>query len=179
MNLSPQIPFPRSYWVVPGRLLAGEYPGNRDSGIAAERIQALFGAGIRCIVNLMEPEEVNFAGEPFADYAPIFQEIAEGRAASVSCLRFPVRDLGIPDPPTMRRILDAVDRSIEEGRPVYVHCWGGIGRTGTVVGCYLLRHSLADGQNVLDKIRALRQGADPRPSPETREQLEFVANWRK
>ena len=31
----------------------------------------------------------------------------------------------------MQEILDAVDRALAAGRNVYLHCWGGIGRTGT------------------------------------------------
>lgn len=33
------------------------------------------------------------------------------------------------------RILDAIDARLEAGKSVYVHCWGGIGRTDTVAGC--------------------------------------------
>ena len=39
-------------------------------------------------------------------------------------------------------ILDAIDKALEDGKNVYVHCWGGIGRTGTVVGCWLVRHGM-------------------------------------
>jgi protein-tyrosine phosphatase len=35
----------------------------------------------------------------------------------------------------MTTILDAIDESMTAGKPVYVHCWGGMGRTGTVIGC--------------------------------------------
>ncbi len=43
---------------------------------------------------------------------------------------------------------------------VYVHCWGGVGRTGTVVGCWLLRHGYAVPSDVIDTIQSLRQ-VDP------------------
>jgi len=171
-------PYPRSYWVIPGRFLAGAFPGAKDKGEAVDKLRSLFDVGIRCIVNLMEPDERDHSGAHFVDYAPLFERIAAERGASVRCERFPIRDLGVPDAATMIMILDAIDESIEDGMPAYVHCWGGIGRTGTVVGCYLIRHNLADGQNVLEKIRALREGTDPRPSPETVEQCEFVVNWR-
>jgi protein-tyrosine phosphatase len=48
-------------------------------------------------------------------------------------MRIPVRDVDIPSPDTMRSILDAIDSAIDRCQPVYVHCWGGRGRTGTVV----------------------------------------------
>ena len=40
----------------------------------------------------------------------------------------------------MASILDAIDAALDGGKTVYVHCWGGVGRTGTVVGCWLVRH---------------------------------------
>jgi protein-tyrosine phosphatase len=33
-------------------------------------------------------------------------------------------------------IVADMDRELGAGRSVYVHCWGGVGRTGTVVGCW-------------------------------------------
>ena len=48
----------------------------------------------------------------------------------------------------MTRILDDVDAALADGGAVYVHCWGGIGRTGTVVGCWLVRHGLDDGDPI-------------------------------
>jgi protein-tyrosine phosphatase len=51
--------------------------------------------------------------------------------------RYAVPDLGIPPRPGMVKILDEIDALLAAGRRVYVHCWGG---TGTVVGCYLVRH---------------------------------------
>jgi protein-tyrosine phosphatase len=174
-------PFPRSYWVIPGKLLAGAYPGDRDRITAEAKMKQLFDAGIRSTVNLMESDEVNSDGAPFVDYALTFREIVERHGEVASCLRFPIRDLGIPGTDTMQRILDALDQSIEADQPVYVHCWGGIGRTGTVVGCFLIRRGLAENDNVLEKIRELRfhDEAGHRPSPETTEQCRYVQRWRK
>jgi protein-tyrosine phosphatase len=76
----------------------------------------------------------------------------------------------------MARILNQIELCIKYGKPAYVHCLGGIGRTGTVVGCYLVRHGLADGKNVLEIMRDLRKDYEDadRLSPETREQREMV-----
>ena len=78
----------------------------------------------------------------------------------------------------MIRILDALDGALAEGQVVYLHCYAGIGRTGTVVGCYLVRHGL-HGSEALREIQRLRQGVPDGwvTSPETRVQREMVWNW--
>jgi len=61
-----------------------------------------------------------------------------------------------------------------------VHCWGGSGRTGTVVGCWLLEVGLATHANVLETVQRLRIGdldGGHKPSPQTREQADFILNW--
>ena len=47
-------PFPRSYWVVPGALCAGAYPGDPDTGVGQQKLAALLDLGICHVVNLME-----------------------------------------------------------------------------------------------------------------------------
>jgi len=58
-----------------------------------------------------------------------------------------------------------------------VHCYGGIGRTGTLVGSYLLQNRLAEKENVFEKIKALRSRLGVLISPETDEQKQFVLDW--
>jgi protein-tyrosine phosphatase len=61
-----------------------------------------------------------------------------------------------------------------------VHCWGGKGRTGTVVGCWLMRHGKATSGDVLRTIQQLRKD-DPtwfEPSPETERQRWMVKTWK-
>jgi protein-tyrosine phosphatase len=83
-----------------------------------------------------------------------------------------IPDLGCPSRETMSRILDGIDELLADGEVVYVHCLAGIGRTGTVVGCYLVRHGMS-GEDALAAVTRLR-GAPP----ETREQLQLVLDWR-
>lgn len=173
------VPFDRSYWVEPGKLLAGAYPGNRDPRRAREKMERLLDAGIRTVVDLTGEAETNWAGEPFAGYAQALAEAAGERGVPSRCLRFPVADFSIPSRETMSAILDAIDASLARGNPVYVHCWGGIGRTGTVVGCWLARHGIASGEEALERIADLRRD-DPlswRFSPESDEQRRMVTTW--
>lgn len=173
-------PFPRSYWVVPGRFLAGFYPGDRRPSLMKEKLAGLIACGIRCVINLQEPDEVDQDGMFFVDYAPVLEGLS-GNASPVTLHRMPIPDLGIPSPEFMERILDLIDDAMEQDRPVYVHCWGGRGRTGTVVGCWLARHGIAEGQGALKKVQELRRN-DPRrdwPSPKMPDQLRMVRTWKK
>ena len=81
----------------------------------------------------------------------------------------------------MVRILNQIDLCIKYDNPVYLHCWGGKGRTGTVVGCYLARHGLTEGNEVIEMIKELRKNAEDfsGPSPETKAQISMVLNWKK
>ncbi len=90
-------PFPRSYWVIPGRLLAGEFPGAENRVDARGKPGRLIDCGIRTIVNLMEPHETDQAGNPFTPYEPIVSQIAEEKGLSIDCHRLPIADLGVPD----------------------------------------------------------------------------------
>ncbi|MGK0188771.1 MAG: protein-tyrosine phosphatase, partial [Verrucomicrobiales bacterium] len=95
--------------------------------------------------------------------------------------QIPIRDVSIPTVDHIKVILDVIDASLSQNRPVYVHCRGGIGRTGLVVGCFLQRHGLSDAHNVLELIALLRRN-DPKAStisPETPKQREFVINWER
>ena len=92
--------------------------------------------------------------------------------------------MGIPaDPPLMRAILDLLHRETAVGRACYVHCWGGIGRTGTVIGCWL-RESGLDGDAALAQVQRLycrhmhpaKQARYPR-SPQQPAQLRYVKEW--
>ena len=169
-------PTSSSYWVVPGLLLCGAYPGDQDPDERRSRIQALVGVGVRTYINLMEQDETNYAGEPFVPYADLAREFCP----DVCCVRHPVQDLSVPLPAEMDLILAAIDESLAAKRPVYVHCWGGVGRTGTVIGCWLLRHEHATSANVLDVLMNLRkqdQERRHRMSAETADQQRFVKGW--
>jgi protein-tyrosine phosphatase len=109
-------------------------------------------------------------------YDDMMVSIAKKMGISVTFDQFPIKDLSVPTDHYRTRILNQIDLCINHGKPVYVHCLGGIGRTGMVVGCYLMRHGLATGRNVLEMIRDLQKDCEDsgRESPETREQREMV-----
>ena len=179
-NIFPPVPFPQSYWVVSGKLLAGYYPGDLDTLKMEKKLKRLLGAGIRYIINLMEENE-RTQGDPFPSIENAIMRYAKRVAIDITCVRRPIKDRTAPTPEYIRNLLDEIDDAVSQGKGVYLHCWGGKGRTGTVVGCYLARHGYAQGQDVLKLIQKLRRN-DPefhRASPETPQQRDMVTTWQE
>jgi len=174
------LPFSRSYWVEPGRLLAGFLPGDEDPAQARVKLTALADCGVTSVINLMEADERNHAGLPFADYRTALQEVAARRGVKINWMRRAIPDLGVPLVSEMAETLDLLDAARRDGC-VYVHCWGGRGRTGTVVGCWLARHGLAAGEAVRQRLAELtaHNRAAFRTIPETPVQQDFVRQWKE
>lgn len=170
-----KIPIPESYWVEEKRFLAGEYPAGYDYDPARRRLEAFIESGIRTFIDLTQPHEL-------PAYAPILKDLAHIYEYDLSYHRFPIRDHGVPSSQVMTEILDKIDDAIQNDKPVYVHCWGGVGRTGTVVGCYLIRHG-DKPEDALTRVASLyrtrvkTQAYFLPTSPETPDQFDFVRNW--
>lgn len=167
------IPFERSYWVLPNKLLAGEVPTHLTPELTYAKLDALVAIGVDVVINLMEADEMNAQGISFFDYSDYLKQF------NVTMYRMPIVDLSVPTVETMRQIIQLIDVNLKADKTVYFHCWGGVGRTGTVLGCYLKQFGYASNQNVFELIRYLKRttSINERDSPETHEQREFVLNW--
>jgi protein tyrosine/serine phosphatase len=170
-----------TYWAVPAQLLAGEYPGEVDPEMTRRRLRALLDGGIRTFVDLTDEDEISEDAKVIPVYRSILRQLSEAESIQTTYANIPIEDRGVPSPWTLRCILDVIDRSLSDENPVYVHCWAGRGRTGTVVGCYLKRHGLAEEVDVIQKLAHLRRNAPngKETSPHTNEQVRMVKNWRK
>ncbi len=162
-------PIENCYWVIPGKFLAGEYPRNLDDPSSPEKLAAFKEAGVATFIDLTEEGD----RLPYAQWLDPETQTHQ---------RFSIEDRTIPSSPELTTdILDMIDNNIAEGNLVYVHCMGGIGRTGTVVGCWLSRHGY-DGEEALERLGEL-WAACPKSawtrSPETESQRRYVVNWRE
>lgn len=170
---APPRPVEDSYWLLPGRLLVGAYPGSRSRAQAMERLRRLLEAGVTCFIDLTEPEEI-------ASYEALLPfETPDGRR--VEHLREPIIDHGVPaGRETMARILAMIDGALDSGHTVYLHCRAGIGRSAMAAGCWLAERS-GDGEQALRELAACwPQAAQSRHwlrVPETDEQVGFVLAW--
>ena len=167
------LPFERSYWIIPGKLLAGEYPASANETEAHEKLDGLKRVGIKTVINLTEENEHNKYGEKLFDYSSYFTSL------KIEVHRMPIKDISVPAKDEMDEIIELIDKSLNKDKPVYFHCWGGVGRTGTVLGCYLLHKNMTSRENVFDYIQYLKRttSISNRKSPETEEQREFILNY--
>ena len=98
--------------------------------------------------------------------------VAAYQTAAVDVLRFPIADFGRPgDGDGFGALLDELLLRLEQRETIYVHCYAGIGRTGTVLAC-LLKRAGATG----DPVRLVRAIYDPR-ALETDEQQRFAREF--
>jgi len=167
-------PLPASYWVEPGRLLAGEYPGHPQERILRQRLIAFLRAGFDTFIDLTRSGE----REP---YLPALLEEAALYGVEVTHQRFSIGDFATPHADQMNAILGNIQAALGAGRKVYLHCWAGVGRTGTAVGCYLVRQGMS-GEGALARLAKIyntsTQSLYYHRTPETGAQVQFVLNWK-
>jgi protein-tyrosine phosphatase len=135
-------------------------------------MRRLLDAGVSRFIDLTEAGEWH----PYADLA---QQEATVRGQIIDYRHMPIPDRQTPPVAQMQQILACIDTALAAQRVVYVHCLAGIGRTGTVVGCHLVRSGMR-GVAALHEIARLRRGLPDGKfeSPETAAQRQFVCDWR-
>jgi hypothetical protein len=165
--MSTPLPLPNSYWVLPGRLLAGEHPwGNRMPDTRA-RLERLLGAGVNYFIDLTEDGEM-----------PDYRGLLPARHHYLRCA---IRDQEVPaDAALMQRLQAQIRKALAVRRCIYVHCRAGIGRTGLVIGCQLVESGL-EGRAALTRLNELWRQSERAKSwpsvPQTDEQADYILGW--
>jgi atypical dual specificity phosphatase len=133
-------------WLDEERVAACRFP--RSDGELAELAER----GVSLVVNLHERGHARERLERFG----------------LSELHLPVRDFTPPTVEQLEQGVDALVSAIDGGTRVAVHCGAGLGRTGTLLACYLVQRGMPPSA-AIDEIRKLRPG-----SVETQEQVAAV-----
>jgi atypical dual specificity phosphatase len=134
----------RVTWLDDERLAACRYPRDEKS------LRELAGHGVSVLINLHE--------RPHPDGVLARYGMTE--------VHLPVPDF---TPPTLQQLeqgVGAIEEAVTSGHRVAVHCGAGLGRTGTLLACYLVKKGLGPDEAIA-RVRALRPGSIETPQQES------------
>lgn len=170
--IEPDIPLDRpleqSYRVGPN-LYAGEYPGDKNGRTAKDKLWQMHAFGVRIFIDLTEEGEL----VPYENLLP----------NDTVYWRFPIPDVSAPKSiEDARKIVQFINYYANSNfSTVYVHCRGGVGRTGTIIACYLAEQmENPEFETVMGELRN-RFAHMPKSAhcvtPETKEQEFFIRRY--
>lgn len=146
--------------IEPDRLIAGRHPCAWGQENARAEVRDLASAGVSLFLDLTQEGEL----EPYGDLVPL----------TARHVRMSIRDFSVPTHERLVATLDEIDAELRAGGLVYVHCWAGCGRTGVVVGAWLVRHGVTPPEALTRIAEARGLGC-----PQTLEQRMMVLRWQK
>jgi len=138
-----QIILPNFDWLLENKLAAMAYPESEDAFTLLYRI------GIRAVLNLAEA--------PYPYEAP--------DTIGMLTRHIPVADFTAPTLQQVKQALAMISSCLDRNMPVIVHCRAGLGRTGTILACYLVGMEMP-ANNAIIIIREWRPGSIEGPAQE-------------
>ncbi|KAK9727629.1 hypothetical protein K7432_001713 [Basidiobolus ranarum] len=175
----PSNPTPYSNWVIPGKVLCGAYPMVRDKNESRDHLRSLLAAGVTTFVCLQEQSELNMLPDYKSEVMDLHKELGgEKTCRSIQFVHFPIRDGSILHDVLLNSLISVLEQRVfKNNELLYVHCWGGHGRTGTLVACMLAKYYGLHADLALELTQRLhdtRQDKVISKSPETRVQVSQV-----
>jgi atypical dual specificity phosphatase len=141
-------------WVIPNKLAASPFPLTRE-------LFTLPKLNIMLVVNLTKHGISNRFKEQL-------------KSQGVRWKRFFIPDFGIPDSQTIIQYLECVCNTIQKNQAVLTHCLAGCGRTGTMIGLFLVTHGHSP-EEALEKIHT----AIGEKCPETQKQIQLLYQYNR
>jgi atypical dual specificity phosphatase len=131
-----QIILPNFSWLVEQKLAAMSYPDSEDA------FTFLWKIGIRALINLTEE--------------PLPAEIL--RKVGILTEHISIVDFTAPTLQQVEQALTMIHFYLERNMPVAVHCIAGLGRTGTILACYLVGEGIS-AEEAITTLRRWRPGS--------------------
>ena len=122
-------------WIIEEKLAGSAIPTSK------EEVNWLKQEGVKSIVTIRE--------EPLED-----EWIKD-----VIYLHIHSNDMGVPEFDDLNKSVDFIHKRLENNEPVMVHCLAGLGRTGTILACYLIKYANMSSDDAIAKIRKQRSGS--------------------
>lgn len=146
----------------PGRWFPGRSLDS-DHRLREDLVDLVEVHGVKVLVTLLERSEIDGLGDLGR----------EARRTGLTWIHFPIPDMWMPaDPRAARKLVRRILRALEEGDDVVVHCWAGLGRSGTIAAACLVARGMLPAE-AMRTVRAARAGAI-----QSAEQEQFVLEFR-
>jgi len=122
-------------WLIDNKLAGCGMPTTQDE------LKWILSQGVKSIVTMTE------------------NALPESWIKNVNYLHMPTEDLNAPDIQKIDETVDFIHKKLDSNEPVMVHCAAGIGRTGTILACYLIKFHKHNAKNAISKVREKRPGS--------------------
>jgi len=132
-------------WIIKDKLAAS----NIISSVSD--IEFIKNQGINSVLCLVEESELYF--ESIEEYENILKKY------NIELKHIPIKDFNAP---TLNQIIEAVkwiEFNIKNNKKVLVHCFGGLGRTGTIISSFLVYYKRISADEAIEFVRLLRPGS--------------------
>ena len=122
-------------WLIENKLAGSAIPTSKDE------IKWLQEQGVKSIVTVRE------------------ETLDENWVEKMKYLHVHSNDMGVPEFDDLVNAVDFIHQIITQDEPVMVHCLAGLGRTGTILACYLIKYDSMSADDAIQKVREKRQGS--------------------